>query len=698
MCDVQAKLKREAQEREQAARREREAAERAEREKMEAEKRAEKEAHRARKAAASKVRRATVSAGGGGTSVPSPAAEVPMPPARETSKMQLGAPAEAMLHDVVAAAMTAGTGSVGVGGGGSTMPRRVSSASTSIGPDALLTKRRSSARQLEMPSVQTSTGRGPQEYARGDMSGTDGSSGPRAFMQGMFGGDEIMSRRLSCNDMSYQSPRYARAVAASSSGFPISQGMSSTPNDSNAPASLLCYHSATTTPVHPPFTSSFNPVSPASPPIMQRGAMQPIPSAGPSRMQPLSFMQPSASSYSHSGTLAAEASSLSMHRTSSTGPNLLSAADDSLWRFQQPATSSCAPTTSDPIAETASVGWGTPTTSSVGTSHVSPQRPLNLGSTHADSTFGRLHGAIGDRPFTSGGLGLLQGSAASLWGAPTAQDSSRLGVQDNPGSLFPRDEGHGNSDSLSGGLARQWHLGESHHSSLGGDVSSSWLFKMPGQSAHARTGLSEGVSSSMASGHASALSNFPSQQALRSRLTASGMHSQGTGNMLGDSGSKLGGLDSSMSSAARPGLFAFGAPGASVFSSSGGGASSWGNVDVSGTSTEAAPACDFSSGLGAAEGQRLMRQDMQYGVQGAHNRDPPSSRPLGAIGSALGAGPASASTPEMVPSSASSIQWPEGLLPQHKDSEFNVHAAEFQVRRQPRVSVADLGLPHDLME
>ena len=693
---MQAKQKREAQEREQAARREREAAERAERERLEAEKRAEKEAHRARKAAASKARRAGTATAAASISAPPATSEAPLPPTRETAKMQLGAPAEAMLHDVVAAAMSGG------GGGASLLnARRLSSTATAMGPDVALSKRRSSTRQQDMPSAplgtQGAAGRGPQEHTGGgDMSGSnEGSSGPQAFMQSIFRGDGMMLRRLSANDISYQSPRYARAVAASSAGFPISQAMSSSPNDSTA--SLLMYQSGATTPVHAPFSSSFNPPSPASPPLMQRGAMQPIPTAGPSRMQPLSFMQqPNASSYSHSGALAAEASSLSMHRASSTGPTLLGAADDSLWRFQQPTNASTA-TKSDPNA--ASRGWGTPTTSGVSTAQVSPQQHLNRSSAHTDSSFGLLHGGIGDRSFTSGGLGLLQGSAASLWGAPTAQDSARLGVQDSSGSLFQRDEGLGNSDSLSGGLARQWQLSDnSQHGGLRGDVSSSWMFSIPGNATPSMTGISEGVGTPMSTG-TTALPNFSSAQPLRSALPASGMHSQSTGKLLGDSGSKLGGLDGSISSAARPGLFAFGAPGASVFSSSGGGASSWGNVDVSGTgATNDSPACDFSSGLGASEGQRLMRQVVQFGVQGVAGREPAVSRPLGAIGSTMGAVPASVGAPEMTASSASSIHWPEGLLPQHKDSEFNVHAAEFQVRRQPRTSVADLGLPHDLME
>lgn len=674
---------------------------------MEAEKRAEKEAHRARKAAASKVRRAAPSAAAVSTPPPVAAVEAPPPPARETSKMQLGAPAETMLHDVVAAAMSAGTsGSGGSSGGGTATvphPRRVSSTSTSGATDALLTKRQSSARQLEMPSAPVSTVRGPQEHTGADMSSTE-ASGPQAFMQGMFGGEEGTSRRLSSNDMSYQSPRYARAVAAPASGFPISQGMASTPNDTTA--SMLSYQSANTTPVHPPFSSSFNPPSPASPPLMQRGVMQPIPSSAiTARMQQLSCMQqPSASSYTHSSTLAAETSSMSMHRTSSTGLSLLTAADDSLWRFQQPATSACAAATSDPISANAPLGWGTKPTSSVGTTQASPQRPLNRVSAHADSSYGRLHSSVVDRSFTSSGLGLRQGAATSLWGAPTAQDSSRLGVQDNSGLLLPRDEGLGNSDGLSGGLARQWHLGDSvHHGDVAGDISNSWTFSNLGQSAHARAGLSEGVGSSIGTG-AAGLSNFPGQQPLRSGLPASSMHShsQSTGKILGDSGSKLTGIEN-MSSAARPGLFAFGAPGASVFSSGGGGASSWGTVDVSRANTDTPLACDFSSGFGASEGQRLIRQDMQYGVQGTHSRDPltrQETRPLvsGAIGFAIPPTPVTSGAPEIAASAASSIQWPEGLLPQHKDSEFNVHAAEFQVRRQPRVSIADLGLPHDLME
>lgn len=671
---MQAKQKREAQEREQAARREKEAAERAERDRIEAEKRAEKEAHRARKAAASKVRRAATLTVPSSNPTPAAPPEPPALPSRDAPKMQLGAPAEAMLHEVVAAAMNAGTGT-GAGSGAATQPhtRRVSSASAAS--DSAHTKRRSSARQLEMPSAPTSSARGPQEHTGAEMSSNE-ASGSAGFMQAMFGTDDNMSRRMSSNEISYPSPRYARAVAASGSVFPQTQGAPSTPNE--ATAALLSYQSATTTPAHSPFTSSFNPPSPASPPLMQRGVMQPISTAGHSRMQPVSYMQQqSTSSFSHSGTLAAEGSSLSMHRTSSTGPNLLSAVDDNMWRFQQPSTSAAA--TSDPLSITPL--WGTTATTGA-TATSSPQRAPHSVTTHSDSAYTRLHSSLGERPITSGGLGLLQGTAATLWGAPGAQDSSS--------SLFKRDEALGTSDSLSGGLARHWHLGENSHHGLAGDVSSSWMFGLPCQSAHATSGLGDGVGSSLSS----STEPFTTQRPLSSALPTSGMHSHGLGKILGDSGSKLGALDTT-SSAARPGLFAFGAPGASVFSG-GGGASSWGAVDVGSAAVDAATASSFSGGMGATEGQRLMRQDMHFGAPGTHSRETATSRPIGGVG--VGPTGAPSTSPEIVPSSGSNIQWPEGLLPQHKDSEFNVHAAEFQVRRQPRVSVADLGLPHDLME
>lgn len=311
---------------------------------------------------------------------------------------------------------------------------------------------------------------------------------------------------------------------------------------------------------------------------------------------------------------------------------------EDLWPRQSPAAV-------DGAALGHGLDWGTPLPST-GARHTSRLGGVLSGAfcpAPAATSSPRSQGAYGcaDEPLQGcdHGVGLLPGDAAAVWGRPQ--------------QLHPVE---GSGVGLQGGeLAGRW---SDELRGIGPDPASLWVFAPPTGSAAERRNQDtmSGLGTAALRMHAAATAAPP--------VTA------------------LTGLERNTGQ----GLFAFGAPGASVF---GGGGSSWSALP------DPQPLPDRQADHGRDDGEGYGLMDMPAFLQ----QDLPYGEPTSTVDAAPEL--STAHGPEMVVQdsvrSGAGSQWSDGSQSQRKQSEFNVYAAEFQVRR-PRMNSKELCLPNDLIE
>lgn len=449
----------------------------------------------------------------------------------------------------------------------------------------------------------------------------------------------------------------ASLFATSQARFPFSSSLGA-PADalttSAAPYAPVCSAQAAAYDPQPPLLSSLHtpsasavagsfarPLTPSSP--LGSGMLLPRHSDSPrtASAQPDSrqYLPIGSASYGPSATVTGCATESIAQRGRSLGGPGHSLADD-LWPRQQPAAAA---------GVGAGLDWGAclPGNGARRTSRLSHDvRPGAFG--NAASPRSQATYAVGDEAMygSDRGVGLLPGDEAAVWGRPQQE-----GPAEEAGMLQV------------GELAGRWP--EDLRRAIGTDPGGLWVFAPPASTAADRRehDTMSGLGAAAARMHAAAAANTPA--------------------------ASLAGLDR----AGGQGLFAFGAPGASVF---GAGGSSWSALP------EPQAIADRGQGQGSDEGAgyrlmdmpNFMQRDVPYGGQGALGAMDPGGGGVGSQGM-----PAAADIimQESVRSAAGS-QWSEGSQAQRKTSEFNVHAAEFQVRRPARMSSKELCLPSDLIE
>lgn len=392
------------------------------------------------------------------------------------------------------------------------------------------------------------------------------------------------------------------------------------------------------------FALTLAPGSPLSPnllPTPHTDSPQMVPDAQASRH----FLPLGSASYGPSTTAGGSATDTAAQRGSSLGGPGQSLADD-LWPRRQPGTV-------EPSGLAAGLDWGTslPGVSTRRTSRLGPAvlqeafpRAGSASSPRSQATYAGADEGMytGDR-----GVGLLPGDAAAVWGRPEEKlvaDSGRV---------------------LQGAdLAGRWP--DDLRSTIGADPGGLWVFAPPGSAAvdhpdHERGGGLGGAASRMHTAAAPAPS------------------------------AGLAGMDRT----AGQGLFAFGAPGASVF---GTGGSSWSALPEPPTLAERQG--DDAPRLGMRDMPSFLHRDLPYGGLAVGGGMEPGGGGISGGGVVPGLTGVSGAVDMVMQDSVQSAggsQWSESSQSQRKMSEFNVHAAEFQVRR-PRMSSKELCLPHDLIE
>ena len=394
------------------------------------------------------------------------------------------------------------------------------------------------------------------------------------------------------------------------------------------------------------FARTLPPGSPLSPGLLHHGhtdSLQMAPGPQGSRH----FLPLGSASYGPSTTGAPTAADITAQRGGSLGGPAQSLADD-LWPRRHAVTA-------DATGLGSGLDWNTSLpgitrrTSRLGPG-VLQEAFTGMGcpsSPRSQSTYAGVEGLYtSDR-----GVGLLPGDAAAVWG----RSQEKLGAD---GSCVLQ------GDDLAG----RWP--DELRCTIGADPGGLWVFAPPGGATADSTEHdgTAGLGAAAARMHAAAAATAPT---------------------VG-----LAGLDRT----AGQGLFAFGAPGASVF---GAGGSSWSALP------DPAPADQPDEGtrLGLLDMPSFMQRDLPYGGQAV----------AGGVDAGAAVTGAGGGVPQVVPQgvpgvsgavdmvmqdsvrSGAGSQWSEGSQPQRKASEFNVHAAEFQVRR-PRMSSKELFLPHDLIE
>lgn len=383
------------------------------------------------------------------------------------------------------------------------------------------------------------------------------------------------------------------------------------------------------------------PLTPGSP----LGAGMLLPSHGDSpqiaagQHGPRQYLPLGSASYGPSPTAASVTAEAATQRGRSLGGPVQSLADD-LWPRQQP-------TAADSAELGAGLDWGACLPGTGG------RHPSCLGHGVLPDSFGAVRIASSPRSQdaygrgddglygSDRGVGLLPGDAAAVWGRP----QQKLQADD--------------AEMLRGGeLAGRW--SDDLRGTIGADPGGLWMFAPPaGTTADRREhDAMSSLGAAAARMHAAAAAATP--------------------------GTTLGGLDRT----AGQGLFAFGAPGASVF---GAGGSSWSALPEPQNLADRGPVQvgDEGAGFGLMDMPSFLKRDLPYSGPGVSA----AMDPGGVASMATGV--------DMVVQdsvrSGGGSQWSESSQAQRKPSEFNVHAAEFQVRR-PRMSSKELCLPNDLIE